>query len=84
MRDTIDAELKSLDPEEEVIELVPHETSLDFSRKVYRSPRQPMSRRMRAAIEALRHEHPRLQAIATTNMSGQDFASALDHSDQRR
>ena len=33
---------------------------------------------MHAAIEALQHEHPRLQAIATTNMSGQDFASALE------
>ena len=71
-------QLKELDPAEEVIELAPHETSLDFQRKVYRSVRQPMSRRMRAAIEALQHEHPRLQATATTNMCGQDFASVLE------
>ena len=78
MKDTVDAQLKELDPAEEVIELAPHETSLDFLRKVYRSVRQPMSRRMRAAIEALQHEHPRLQATATTNMCGQDFASVLE------
>ena len=68
---------------EEQIELAPHETSLDFLRKVYRSVKQPMSRRMRAAIEALQHEHPRLQAIATTNMTGQHFASALERATQR-
>jgi hypothetical protein len=33
---------------------------------------------MRAAIEALPHEHPRLGAIATANMNGQDFASMLE------
>jgi hypothetical protein len=76
-------EYKPMEVEEEVIELAPHETSLDFLRKVYRSTQQPMSRRMRAAIEALQHEHPRLQAIATTHMSGQDFASALERAIQR-
>ena len=69
--------------EPELIELAPGKTSLDFLRKVYRSVRQPMSRRMRAAIEALQHEHPRLQATATTNMSGQDFASVLERAIQR-
>jgi hypothetical protein len=68
---------------EELIELAPHETSLDFLRKVYRSVKQPMSRRMRAAIEALQHEHPRLQATATTNISGRDFASVLERAIQR-
>jgi hypothetical protein len=37
-----------------------------------------MSRRMRAAIEALAHEHPRLGAVATTNMTGKDFAALLE------
>jgi len=69
--------------EEEQIELAPDETSLDFLRKVYRSVKQPMSRRMRAAIEVLQHKHPRLGAIATTNISGQDFASALERAIQR-
>jgi len=36
---------------EELIDLAPDETSLDFLRKVYRSVKQLMNRRMRAAIE---------------------------------
>jgi hypothetical protein len=81
--DTVDAALSRFDDEPELIEIAPGETSLDFLRKVYRSVKQPMSRRMRARIEALQHEHPRLQAIATTNMSGQDFASTLERAIQR-
>ena len=34
---------------EQLIELAPHETSLDFFRKIYHSVRQPITRRMRAA-----------------------------------
>jgi hypothetical protein len=83
MKDTVGEELGRLEQAEEQIELAPDETSLDFLRKVYRSVRQPMSRRMRAAIEALQHEHPRLQATATTNISGQDFASVLERAIQR-
>jgi len=80
---TVDETLSRFDDEPELIELAPHETSLDFLREVYRSVNQPMSRRMRAAIEALQHEHPRLQATAIANMSGQDFASVLERAIQR-
>ena len=55
---------------EELVEIAPHETSLDFFRKIYHSVRQPMARRMRAAEFALQHEHPRLGAIATASMNG--------------
>jgi hypothetical protein len=64
--------------EPEVIELAPGETSLSFLQRVYRSVRQPMSRRLRAAIEALPHEHPRLGAVAIGSMNGEDFAALLD------
>jgi hypothetical protein len=63
---------------EELIELAPHETSLDFFRKIYHSVRQPMTRRMRAAEFALQFEHPKLGAIATASMNGRDFASLLE------
>jgi hypothetical protein len=56
---------------------------LSFLQRVYRSVKQPMSRRLRAAIEALPHEHPRLGAIATASMNGQDFASLLERAIER-
>jgi hypothetical protein len=42
-----------------------------------------MSRRLRAAIEALTHEHPRLGAVAVGYRSGDDFASRLDRAIER-
>ena len=66
-----------------MIELAPGETSLSFFQKIYRSVRQPMARRMRAAEYALQFEHPKLGAIATTNMNGQDFASLLERAIER-
>jgi hypothetical protein len=64
--------------EGEVVELGPDETSLSFLQKIYHSPKQPMARRLRAAIEALPFESPKLGAIAFGNMSRQDFAAMLD------
>ena len=61
---------------EELIELAPGEISLDLLRRVYRSTKQPMSMRMRAAIEALPFEVPKLSATAT--MDGKTFAEALE------
>ena len=67
----------------EIIELAPAETSLTFLQKIYRSTKQPMSRRLRAAIEALPHEHPRLGAVAVGSMNGEDFAKMLDRAIER-
>jgi hypothetical protein len=64
--------------EAKVVDLAPGETSLSFLQKIYHSTKQPMSRRMRAAIEALPFESPKLGAIAFGNMTGQDFAAMLD------
>ena len=66
MLDTVDAALSRFDDEPELIELGPHENFLDFLRKVYRSVKQPKSRRLRAAIEA-----------ATRKMTVQVFARFL-------
>ena len=54
------------------------ETSLSFLQKIYRSPSQPIARRMRAAMAALQHEHPKLTAMAVNSMNGQTFAEMLD------
>jgi len=53
-----------------VVELAEGEHSLDFLQAVYRDPMQPLSVRMRAAIEVLPFEAPKLSAVAVSSMSG--------------
>jgi hypothetical protein len=50
--------------------------SLGLLQSIYRSPTMPLSVRMRAAIEALPFEHPKLSVIASLN--GGDFADRLE------
>ena len=83
MLNTVDAALSRFDDKPEQIDLSPGETSLSFLQKIYRSPAQPMSRRLRAAMAALPHEHPKLGAIATLSINGDDFASRLDRAIER-
>jgi hypothetical protein len=67
------------EPEESAeLELTPEEASLDFLQKVYRSPRQPLAVRMRAAAIALPFESPKLTAMAVSSMNGKDFAAMLE------
>jgi hypothetical protein len=67
---------------EELIELAPGEISLDFLRRVYRGTQQPMSLRMRAAIESLPYETPKLSATAAA-FDGKTFAEALERCIER-
>ena len=83
MLDTVDAALSRFDDEPKLIELAPDETSLSLLQKIYRSVKQPMSRRLRAAMAALPHEHPKLGAVATLSMNGNDFAALLERSIER-
>jgi hypothetical protein len=62
----------------EPFELPPGETSLSFIQKIYRSPSQPIARRMRAAMATLQHEHPKLTAKGVGSMNGETFAAMLD------
>lgn len=45
--------------------------------------RHPLAVRLRAAIEALRFEHPKLSAVAMGYMSRVDFASRLEQAIER-
>ena len=76
----VDGALAELEEEEELVELAPGEVSLDFLQRIYRSTQQPMSLRMRAAIEALPFEKPKLSATAIAAFDGQTFAQALESS----
>jgi hypothetical protein len=51
------------EPEANEIELAADASSLDFLQAVYRNAQQPMQRRMRAAIEALPFERPKLAVV---------------------
>jgi hypothetical protein len=65
------------EPDDDELVLIDGNTSLDFLRAVYRSPDQPMSRRMRAAIAALPFEHPKLSVSANIGPNV-NFAKGLE------
>jgi hypothetical protein len=61
----------------EPFELPPGQTSLSFLQKIYRSPRQPIVRRMRAAALALPFESPK-PAVTAVLGDEASFAAMLD------
>ena len=63
-------------PEEPVAPI--GQSGLALLQTVYRDPLQPLGVRLRAAIEALPFEAPKLAAVAVGHMSGEDFATRLD------
>ncbi len=64
--------------------VVPPDTEpLDFLLAIMRDPRQPMARRQKAATDAAQYRHPKLGAIADTNISGETFAAMFDRAIER-
>jgi hypothetical protein len=63
-------------PAEEELPLPEGATSLDFMKAIYRDPRQPISRRMRAAQIAIAYEHPKLSATYAVDGS-RNFAQQM-------
>ena len=52
--------------------------SLEYLQKIYRDPTQPTSFSMRAAIEALAFENPRMSAVSVGYLTNDTFAERLD------
>lgn len=59
-----------------IVEGMEDASPLDFLKAVYRDPRQPINRRLRAAIEAAPYLHPKLSATAV--LTREDFAERLE------
>jgi hypothetical protein len=53
-------------------------TSLEYLQRIYRDPAQPTSVRMRAAIESLPFENPRMSAVAVGYLDGSTFVEKLE------
>jgi hypothetical protein len=67
----------SYEIEEEGLEVSANATPIDFLCAVYRDPRQPMHRRLKAATEAAPYVHPKL--AVTASIEGKDFAVLLEN-----
>ena len=57
--------------------------ALEYLQSIYRNPMEAMPARMRAAIESLPYENPKLSAVAHGHFDGTDFASALERAIER-
>jgi hypothetical protein len=53
-------------------------TSLEYLQRIYRDPAQPTSVRMRAAIESLPYENPRVSAVQVGYLTDDTFAEQLE------
>lgn len=58
-------------------------SALKLLQRTYRDEAQPLSVRLRAAIEALPFESPKLQAIGYGSLDGTAFADRLERALQR-
>src|SRR6516164_10837572 len=68
-------ELMRIEVEEREPERV---NSLEYLQRIYRDPMQPTSVRMRAAIEALQFENPKLSSIGVGYLTNDTFAERLE------
>jgi hypothetical protein len=82
MLSTVDAALAELEEEKEAV--VPEGImALPLLQMAYRGQVQLSPQQMRAAIEALPFEVPKLSASAITTMDEKSFAAALDRAIER-
>ena len=57
--------------------------ALAYLQSIYRDPMEATPTRMRAAIECLPFENPKLSATAIATLDGKSFADALDRAIER-
>jgi hypothetical protein len=71
LRELMRAQAEERQPPERV-------NSLEYLQRIYRDPNQPTPVRMRAAIEALSFENPKLSAVGVGYINNDTFAQRLD------
>jgi len=76
LRELMRIEAQKQEPPEQV-------NSLEYLQRIYRDPTQPTPVRMRAAIEALAFENPRLSAVGVGALNGEDFYNRLERALKR-
>jgi len=84
VRDIVEAELDRIQrsaEEADTIKVPIDASPLDFLQMIYRSAKQPMHRRIKAACEALPFVHPKL--AVTAQVSSEEFAAALERAVSR-
>ena len=79
---TVDAALAEFDEEQRTV-LPEGTTAKEALRMVYRGEVVLSSQQMRAAIESLPYENPKLSATAIATMDGKSFAEALERAIER-
>ena len=57
--------------------------SLEYLQRIYRDPTQPTPVRMRAAIEALQFENPKLSSIGVGYLTNDTFVERLERAINR-
>jgi hypothetical protein len=67
----------------EVRKMKEEQTALRLLQEIYRDAMVPLPTRMRAAIESLPYENPRMSAVAVGYLNSEDFYSRLDRAIER-
>jgi hypothetical protein len=80
MSELVDLSVKIVEPEQKLPKDI---DALRLLQMVYRGEAKPSPQQMRAAIEALPYENPRLSAVSVGYLNATDFASRLDRAIDR-
>lgn len=83
MPERITEVLDRIEAQQQQQELPENVSALTLLQMVYRGALKVSPQQMRAAIESLPYENPKLSAMAITAMTGNDFARALDRAIDR-
>jgi hypothetical protein len=80
MSELVDLSVKVVEPERSL----PKDTrALELLQMVYRGEFKASPQQMRAAIESLPYENPKLSAVAVGHLTGEDFYNRLERAINR-